>query len=165
MLRFLHEIFVSCHMSLHVRTIIRMTAAQWIQINILIIDKRHILEFICHTGYTRNTEKVDNCVKRRRRRGKCNMCIPFYYHFFKISIMFKLYYWVGLSVKNSRCRHLQKIIVNWLVSLLSLLRQQSLLLIDYIYFNKSKSYAWDMQAKLKERKIILENFAALRKER
>ena len=72
---------------------------------------------------------------------------------------------VGLSVKISRCRHLQKIIVNWLVSLLSLLRQQSLLFIDYIYFNKIKSYAWDMQAKLKERKIILENFAALRKER
>ena len=72
---------------------------------------------------------------------------------------------VGLSVKISRCRHLQKIIVNWLVSLLSLLKQQSLLFIDYIYFNKSKSYAWDMQAKLKERKIIMENFAALRKER
>ena len=72
---------------------------------------------------------------------------------------------VGLSVKISRCRHLKKIIVNWLVSLLSLLRQQSLLFIDYIYFIKSKSYAWDMQAKLKERKIILENFAALRKER
>ena len=72
---------------------------------------------------------------------------------------------LGLSVKISRCRHLQNIIVNWLVSLLSLLRQQSLLLIDYIYFNKSKSYAWDMQAKLKERKIILENFSALRKER
>ena len=72
---------------------------------------------------------------------------------------------IGLSVKISRFRHLQKIIVNWLVSLLSLLRQQSLLFIDYIYFNKSKSYAWDMQAKLKERKIIMENFAALRKER
>ena len=73
--------------------------------------------------------------------------------------------YIGLSVKISRCRHLQKIIVNWLVSLLSLLRQQSLLFIDYIYFNKSKSYAWDMPAKLKERKIILENFSALRKER
>ena len=72
---------------------------------------------------------------------------------------------IGLSVKISRCRHLQKIIENWLVSLLSLLRQQSLLFIDYIHFNKSKSYAWDMQAKLKQRKIILENFAGLRKER
>ena len=72
---------------------------------------------------------------------------------------------LGLSVKISRCRHLQKIIVNWWVSLLSLLRQQSLLFIDYICFNKSKSYARDMQARLKERKIILENFAAPRKER
>ena len=72
---------------------------------------------------------------------------------------------IGLSVKISRCRYLQKIIVNWLVTLLSLLRQQSLSFIDYIYFNKSKSYAWDMQAKLKERKIILENFAAPMKER
>ena len=42
-----------------------------------------------------------------------------------------------------------------------ILRQQSLSFIDYIYLNKSKSYAGDMQAKLKQRKIILENFAAL----
>ena len=44
----------------------------------------------------------------------------------------------------------------------SISRQQSLSFIDYIYFkNKSKSYAGHMQAKLKQRKIILENFAAL----
>ena len=30
-----------------------------------------------------------------------------------------------------------------------------------IYLNKSKSYVGDMQAKVKQRKIILENFAAL----
>ena len=42
-----------------------------------------------------------------------------------------------------------------------ILRQQSLSFIGYIYLNKSKSYAGDMQAKLKQRKIILENFAAL----
>ena len=39
--------------------------------------------------------------------------------------------------------------------------QQSLSFIDYIYLNKSKIYAGHMQAKLKQRKIILENFAAL----
>ena len=42
----------------------------------------------------------------------------------------------------------------------SISRQQSLSFIDYIYLNKSKSYAGHMQAKLKQRKIILENFAA-----
>ena len=41
-----------------------------------------------------------------------------------------------------------------------ILRQQSLSFIDYIYLNKRKSYAGHMQAKLKQRKIILENFAA-----
>ena len=39
--------------------------------------------------------------------------------------------------------------------------QQSLSIIDYINLNKSKSYARDMHAKVKQRKIILENFAAL----
>ena len=43
----------------------------------------------------------------------------------------------------------------------SILRQQSLSFIDYIYLNKSKSYVGNMQAKVKQRKIILENFAAL----
>ena len=43
----------------------------------------------------------------------------------------------------------------------SISRQQSLSFIDYIYLNKSKSYAGHMQAKLKQRKIILENFAAV----
>ena len=43
----------------------------------------------------------------------------------------------------------------------SISTQQSLSFIDYIYLNKSKSYAGPMQAKLKQRKIILENFAAL----
>ena len=43
----------------------------------------------------------------------------------------------------------------------SISRQHSLSFIDYIYLNKSKSYAGHMQAKLKQRKIILENFAAL----
>ena len=43
----------------------------------------------------------------------------------------------------------------------SISRQQSLSFIDYIYLNKSKSYAGHMQVKLKQRKIILENFAAL----
>ena len=43
----------------------------------------------------------------------------------------------------------------------SISRQQSLSFIDYIYLNKSKSYAGHMQAKLKQRKIILENFTAL----
>ena len=43
----------------------------------------------------------------------------------------------------------------------SILRQQSLSFIDYIYLNKSKSYVGDVQAKVKQRKIILENFAAL----
>ena len=47
--------------------------------------------------------------------------------------------------------------VNWY----GILRQQSLSFIDYIYLNKSKSYVGDMQAKLKEKKMILENFAAL----
>ena len=62
----------------------------------------------------------------------------------------------------SRCKHLQKkIIVNWLVNWYGILRQQSFPFIDYIYLNKSKSYVGDMQAKLKERKMILENFAAL----
>ena len=42
-----------------------------------------------------------------------------------------------------------------------ILRQQSLSFIDYIYLNKRKSYAGDMQAKLKQRKIILENFWSL----
>ena len=68
---------------------------------------------------------------------------------------------VGLSAKISRCKHLQKIIVNWLVMRNSILRQQSLSFIDYIYLNKSKSYVGDMQAKVKHRKITLENFAAL----
>ena len=43
----------------------------------------------------------------------------------------------------------------------SISRQQSLSFIDYIYLNNSKSCAGHMQAKLKQRKIILENFAAL----
>ena len=42
----------------------------------------------------------------------------------------------------------------------SISRQQSLSFIDYIYLNKSKSYAGHMQAKLKQRKIILENFGS-----
>ena len=42
-----------------------------------------------------------------------------------------------------------------------ILRRQSLSFIDYIYLNKSKSYVGHMQAKVKQRKIILENFAAL----
>ena len=42
----------------------------------------------------------------------------------------------------------------------SILSQQSLSFIDYINFNKSKCYARDMHAKGKQRKIILENFAA-----
>ena len=42
-----------------------------------------------------------------------------------------------------------------------ILRKQSLSFIDYIYLNKSKSYAGHTQANLKQRKIILENFAAL----
>ena len=69
--------------------------------------------------------------------------------------------YVGLSVKISSCKHLQKIFENWLVMRKSISRQQSLSFIDYIYLNKSKSYAGHMQAKLKQRKIILENFAAL----
>ena len=68
---------------------------------------------------------------------------------------------VGLSVKISSCKHLQKIFENWLVMRKSISRQQSLSFIDYIYLKKSKSYAGHMQAKLKQRKIILENFAAL----
>ena len=43
----------------------------------------------------------------------------------------------------------------------STLRKQSLSFIDYIYLNKSKNYVGDMQAKVKQREIILENFAAL----
>ena len=43
----------------------------------------------------------------------------------------------------------------------SILRQQSLSFIDYVYLNKSKSYAGHMQAKLKQREIILENFTSL----
>ena len=43
----------------------------------------------------------------------------------------------------------------------SILSQQSLSYIDYINLNKSKRYARDMHAKVKQRKIILENFAAL----
>ena len=43
----------------------------------------------------------------------------------------------------------------------SILSQQSLSFIDYINLNKSISYARDMHAKVKQRKIILENFAAL----
>ena len=43
----------------------------------------------------------------------------------------------------------------------SILRQQSLSFIDYVYLNKSKSYAGHMQAKLNRRQVILENFAAL----
>ena len=42
-----------------------------------------------------------------------------------------------------------------------ILRQQSLSFIYYIYLDKSKSYAGHMHAKLKQRKIILENFGAL----
>ena len=68
---------------------------------------------------------------------------------------------VGLSVKISSCKHLQKIFENWFVMRKSISRQQSLSFIDYIYLNKSKSYAGHMQVKLKQRKIILENFAAL----
>ena len=68
---------------------------------------------------------------------------------------------VGLSIKISSCKHLQKIFENLLVMRKSISRQQSLSFIDYIYLNKSKSYAGHMQAKLKQRKIILENFAAL----
>ena len=70
-------------------------------------------------------------------------------------------HYLGLSVKISSCKHLQKIFENWLVMRKSISRQQSLSFIDYIYLNKSKSYAGHMQAKLKQRKIILENFAAL----
>ena len=94
----------------------------------------------------------------------CGLSTPIY-SMTKIKIKNLHVHKLSRSVKISRCRHLQKIIINWLVSLLSLLRQQSLSFIDYIYFNKNKIYAWDMQAKLKERKIILENFAALRKQR
>ena len=43
----------------------------------------------------------------------------------------------------------------------SILSQHSLSFIDYINLNKSKSYARDVHAKVKQRKIILENFAAL----
>ena len=43
----------------------------------------------------------------------------------------------------------------------SIFRQQPLSFIGYIYLNKSKSNVGDMQAKVKQRKIILENFAAL----
>ena len=43
----------------------------------------------------------------------------------------------------------------------SMSRQKSLSFIAYIYLNKSKSYAGHLQAKQKQRKIILENFAAL----
>ena len=43
----------------------------------------------------------------------------------------------------------------------NILRQQSLSFIDYIYLDKSKSYVGNMQTKVKQRKIILENFARL----
>ena len=43
----------------------------------------------------------------------------------------------------------------------SILSQQSLSFIDYINLNKSKSYARDMHAKVKQRKIILDTLQLL----